>query len=415
MKSTIKRLLRESLIENNNLTTTDKKVIDFILGEELNEADSSGILKRVTNLLNSGKKGFLTAAVLTSLMTNTTFSNAMQNAPNSVKQELTQIMKDTSGGGGNIKVNPDSKFTRNLSNNFSSGSYKLQGDYDKVLRELKSFIEKDSTSKYTIKVTASESQVPNQEPFNERGSLAKKRAEVLESLIKNVLGDDIEVDTDIKVGDEPWDGKDNSADKYTKDQFVKIEVFAQGNTFCDIDVDKTGGKMDASKGFISHEQLVNGIGSLDANPGSIPDRFNIVSSDGKTLMDTGYFADANHAYKQWIYVPQYIAELTSNLVNYPDLPAMQGIEKQIRTFNSFEELVSAMLKDKNHDVSKDKRTEVKSGIDKLKELWGSGQKSFIFYNIGDTDLNINTNGKAAKLTVYSPVGKTGFSIDGVCD
>tara|TARA_R110002050_G_scaffold34397_12_gene86889 strand:+ start:1871 stop:3136 length:1266 start_codon:yes stop_codon:yes gene_type:complete len=421
MKSTIKKLLREGLIENhnsNNLTNTDKKVIDFVIGDELNEADGSGILDRFSKLLKSSKKGLLTAAVLTSLMANTAFSSAIQSAPNDVKQELTQIMKDTSGGGGGkIKANPDSKFTRNLSDNFSSGSYELQGNYESVLKELKTFMDNNGTSNYKVKVTASESQVPNQAPFKKRGSLALKRGETLQSIIKSVLGDEIEVDMDVKIGDEPWDGEDKDAEKYSKDQFVKIEVFAQGESFCDIDVDKDGEQAEASKGFISHQQPVNGTGSLNANPGSIPDRFQVVSSDGQTLMDTGYFASANHKYGEWTYVPQYIAELTQNLVNYPDLPAMQGkaVEKQTHTFNSFEELVSAMLKDKSHDALKDRRGEVKSGIKKLKSLWDSGQKSFVFYNIGDTDLKIDTKGQDANLSVYSPVGRTGFSLDGACD
>lgn len=412
--------------DKNNVSGTNatKNIVDFILGEDINEGDGSEILKRFISVLNSGKKRFVTAAMLTTLMANPSFSAAMKTAPDDVKTEVSKIMatdvntKDSSSNS-SIK-SKDSLLTINFGNNFKSGGYDIDaGDVNDKLGELTKFISKNPNSRYKIKITASESLVPNQSGFKE-GELANMRVQVMNKLVTNFIKNNslpitnIKVDT--KIGTTPWDGGDKNDQKYTKDQYVIVEIFASGVSPCELDFSDNGSVASAQNNYISYKELLEGGGSLTMETGSIPDRMQIVK-DGKIIGDTGYFADAPHKYEEWKYVPLYVANLTEVLFKTPNAPAINGL-KETKTFNDFKSLIKFMLNDNNFNYTSrdDKRSEIGIGIDKLKSLWASGQRTFVFYAFKKGELNFAIKeGETADLLVYSPIGKTSFKIKGDCE
>jgi len=396
-------------------------VISYILGEvnDINEADGQEILNRFIKVLKSSKSKLITATVMVSLMSNLAFSQAVEKAPDNLKSQISRLMKtDGNDALANIKTSKESKFNINFTNNFESGTYEIEPNvvYDK-LNGLKEFL-KDNGNSFKIKVRASESQVPNQDGIKS-GDLAKRRASILSSLIKNYLeGNDINglsVESSTEIGDAIWDGGDKNDSKYIDDQFVIIELHPKGMTACEMKFNQDGKVASVEDDYISFNQDLIGKGRINLTPGSIPDRMQVISDDG-ILSDTGYFADGKHSYKQWDVIPLYIAKLTEIMVNSPDSPAVSGLERDVKTFSSFDNLVKFMLKDKTHDYSTDSRGEISEGLKLLKKLWDMGQKSFLFYSKsgGESKFDID-NGKVGKLLVYSPVGNTGFSIKGDCN
>ena len=203
--------------EKDNVDVEEKSVMDYILGEGITEADGQEILNRFLKVLKSTKRGVITATVMASLMSNVAFSSAVQQAPENVKSQITQIM-NTGGGNGEVKQSSESELMINFSNNFESGTFDIDPNevYAK-LGELKEFFANNGTS-FKIKILASESQVPNQGNFK-IGDLAKKRASIMSSLVKNYLEKNgihgMEVDVSTNVGDTPWDGKNKDDNKYT--------------------------------------------------------------------------------------------------------------------------------------------------------------------------------------------------------
>lgn len=425
MRDIIKKLIKESLLKESTINKTDTAVITFILGDSINEADSNGIINRLTTLLKSNKRNLLNTTVLAILMANPTFTNAMENAPENVKLKLHQmihpsdVVNDTVNDVGNDALK-GSEFGINFTNDFNSGKYNI--DSNKViskLEELKKFLETHKNTNYEIRITASESQVPNQTGFS-IGELAQKRGMVLKNIIdsfisKSNLGD-VNVDINSIIGDVKWDGSNKDDNKYRKDQFVRLDVIAKSITACDLDFTKNDGTVATAKtDYISFRQELTDDGKINLTPGSIPDRMQIII-DGNIVGDTGYFADENHNYKQWVFVPLYVAELTELYRNNPEVEAIKGLEKNIKTYGSFKELLNDLLRDKSFNITKDKRTEIRNGLTKLKQLWDSGQTEYVFYETKRGGIKYNLKpGAKATMVIYSPVGKTGYSVKGECN
>jgi len=136
MKSDIKQLLREGLkhkINENNLDNNERETVNYILGETLDEADGGEMYSRFLNLLKSGKKGLITTVVMATLLSNTSFSAELDNAPDNVKNFVTNIVDNEKNVDSNTKeINNDnigkdegSKLSINFSNEFNSGKYDL--------------------------------------------------------------------------------------------------------------------------------------------------------------------------------------------------------------------------------------------------------------------------------------------------
>jgi hypothetical protein len=416
----VKDKVRVALLEFENkqhLNKTDQKVIDFILGETIDEVNSSELINRLISVLKSNQRKFITAAVISTLMANPSFSQAYQNTTKENKNLISQLTNINS----NIrKENKKAEYSINLTNSFKSGAYEIdEGSVLSKLNSLKGFLNSNSNVKYSIKITASESQVPNQNNLKS-GELANMRVNKMSNLVNSYLKQNnlnIKIDKVTNIGDVPWDGYNKDDEKYTKDQYVRLDVFLEGKNEvkpCEISFSKNDGSQSSEKnGYLSFEQQLNDGGEMNISPGSIPDRM-VITSNGNIIADTGYFVDKQHNYKEWKLVPLYVAELTQINIPNPKIPAMEGL-KDLKKFNSFDELLNTLLNDSNYDYLKDSRNEIKNGVIKLKQLWDSGQREFVFYTMKKGILKYDVNDSETKVSVYSPVGKTGFNLKGNCN
>lgn len=131
--------------------------------------------------------------------------------------------------------NNNALFTVNFEDQFKSGQYNLnptlEGDIRNKIEEIANFIKNKKITNYKIQISPGESQVPNQPPFQEVGSLAKKRGEVLKAYLTNALDGFLGTTPEIivsepKIGKTQWiAGKDNKDDpRFKAEQFVKVSV-----------------------------------------------------------------------------------------------------------------------------------------------------------------------------------------------
>lgn len=418
------KLLNESLGENNNqkqnLSKVDQQVISFILGETLDEADGNKIINRLLSLIDSGKRNLITGAVIATLLASSSFNSALAQSPQNVKAKIEQAFNSNTSSSkedlkGGIKLK-NSVYVDSFNNNFPSGSYELNSnDVTAQLTKLKEFLKNNPNNDYEIRITASESQVPNQNNLKV-GELASKRAKSLSSIIKQFLVDNniqnISVNPQIRVGDVKWDGSDKNDEKFTKDQFVQMDVIVIKGEPEKKGFTKTGKQATSDNDYVDSVEQLNGDGEVTLSPGWIPDRL-VIYQGGKITHDTGYFVDKKMAsqYQEWNFTPKHIASLTKMLVDSPNSDASKV--NTIKTFNDFNELVSFMLKNKKHNYKMDTRREVKEGLLELKQLWDAGQRDFMFYSAksGKVDFKL-TPGSSGELKVFSPVKDTQFSYSG---
>lgn len=415
------RIISESLENNNSkkLTKTDQDVVSFILGETLDEADGNKIINRLLSLIDSGKRNLITGAVIATLLASSSFNTALAQSPQNVKSKIEQAFTNKSKGdeklNGGIKIK-NSVYVDSFNNNFPSGSFELNADdVTNQLNKLKEFLKNNPNNDYEIRITASESQVPNQNNLKV-GELASKRAKSLSNIIKQFLIsnniENITVNPQIRVGDVKWDGSDKNDPKFTKDQFVQMDVIAVKGENEKKGFTKTGKQATSENDYVDSIEELKGDGEVTLSPGWIPDRI-VVYQDGKIINDTGYFVDKKMAsqYPEWNFTPKHIASLTKMLVDSPNSDAAKV--NTIKTFKDFNELVSFMLKNKKHNFSLDSRREIKEGLEELKQLWDAGQRDFIFYSAksGKIDFKI-TPGSSGELKVFSPVKDTQFNYVG---
>lgn len=436
MNRKLRKIIREEVNRKplggvkSRLTLNEQKMI-HTLNEEvsvLNENEVVSWLKaRLTPMIKSKT---LTAAFIIGLMSNPMVASAAKNLPNDIKKELSTIVKSETNNKLKDSVSMGDKkpeLTIDLTKNFKSGSYRLDGSVDSQIKRLVDFVNTkgEDMVNYTIVVTASESQVPNQKEFKEIGSLAKKRGEVVSDLVQSQVGIKPEVREligDVEFNAKNGDNKDDS--KYTKDQFVRIEIIANSNSggntgggdFCNIDVEKKGGRASHKNGFTTYDQQINGKGSLTFKGGSIPDRYVIYGPNGEVVEDSRYIATEQHQYTGWKYVPMYVAKLSQMQGKFKDKEAFSGVEGQLKSFNTLDDLIDS-LKDDSGVYDTGDHTEISYGVSLLKKLWNQGQRQFMFYDndFGPKEIMVETNGDEYDLVVYSPVGKTGWSIEGSCD
>ena len=126
------------------------------------------------------------------------------------------------------------KMSFNLNDVYPSGQYEIQNtnQLDKVVEKIKSVYEKyGGKVQFNLKVVGGESQVPNPKGFEEKGSLAKRRAQEIKDYLRNKLGQVVKnvVDTEPVIGKTKWEeskGKDHP--DYTKEQFIKVDVMSDG-------------------------------------------------------------------------------------------------------------------------------------------------------------------------------------------
>jgi hypothetical protein len=124
------------------------------------------------------------------------------------------------------------KLTFDLKEVFPSGEYRLRNtsELDAVVSKIKSVVEEyGKNTQFNLILTGGESLVTNPKGFEEQGSLARQRIEVVFEYLKSKLGNIIkDVKENIVIGRTPYEkGKDNPDDeKYTREQFIKIEALS---------------------------------------------------------------------------------------------------------------------------------------------------------------------------------------------
>ena len=118
------------------------------------------------------------------------------------------------------------------------------------------------------------------------------------------------------------------------------------------------------------------------------------------------------------YVPLYVAELTK-LHNTISVSGDKILSIQVK---SFEDLMKKILLPNVNGIPEDSvlidmgQTEIYNGVENLKELYRQGAREFVIYDIKTSSVIIpfNSNMGDSNVIVYSPVGKTGYSLSGKC-
>lgn len=412
--------LYESLTLNLNIE--ERKAYNYILGitnenyENLSESAFSNIMDRVKSV---AKKGVLTATLLSTLMNTPAFSQQYSSLSRSEKTEIQQMVK-TGGDEKVARYDDNESITIDLGSYFKSGQYKLS-DLDKSgiinkLKPVKEFIARNGGD-VSVTIVSSESKVPNKDAETGtrlgKGELAKKRLETAKLVLGDVLGD-VVIKSDIKVGGPEYKGDDVNQVKYSDYQYVKLKVSVNKDVWSFKKVEK-GAQATKESGYVGAEykfEASKGSGVINLKPGSIPDRCKVFV-DGKVVGDTGFFADENHTYSEFNYVPLYVLSLTKMYNENPNSEAIEGVK--VVTVNSVEELNNILLKDKSYDINKDKRTrsEINSSYKELISMVSSGKPIKIaLYEMSGKGINLTLtdSDKEVKVKVYSPVTNTEFSV-----
>ena len=412
--------LYESLTLNLNIE--ERKAYNYILGitnenyENLSESAFSNIMDKIKSV---AKKGVLTATLFSTLMNTPAFSQQYTSLSPSEKTEIQQMVKK----GGDEKVaryEDNETMTIDLGSYFKSGQYKLSdGDKTEILNKInpvKEFIKKNGGD-VKITIISSESRVPNKDAETGdrlgKGELAKKRLETAQSILSNVLGD-VNIKHDIKIGGPEYKGDDVNQEKYSDYQYVKLKISVNKDVWSFKKVER-GSQATKESGYVGAEykfEASKGSGVINLKPGSIPDRCKVFV-DGKEVGDTGFFADENHTYSEFNYVPLYVLSLTKMYNENPNSEAIEGVK--VVTVNSVEELNNILLKDKSYDIKKDKRgrSEINSSYKELISMVSSGKPIKIaLYEMSGKGINLTLtdSDKEVKVKVYSPVNNTEFSV-----
>lgn len=412
--------LYESLTLNLNIE--ERKAYNYILGitnenyENLSESAFSNIMDKIKSV---AKKGVLTATLFSTLMNTPAFSQQYTSLSPSEKTEIQQMVKK----GGDEKVaryEDNETMTIDLGSYFKSGQYKLSdGDKTEILNKInpvKEFIKKNGGD-VKITIISSESRVPNKDAETGdrlgKGELAKKRLETAQSILSNVLGD-VNIKHDIKIGGPEYKGDDVNQEKYSDYQYVKLKISVNKDVWSFKKVER-GSQATKESGYVGAEykfEASKGSGVINLKPGSIPDRCKVFV-DGKEVGDTGFFADEDHKYSEFNYVPLYVLSLTKMYNENPNSEAIEGVK--VVTVNSVEELNNILLKDKSYDINKDKRTrsEINSSYKELISMVSSGKPIKIaLYEMSGKGINLTLtdSDKEVKVKVYSPVNNTEFSV-----
>jgi hypothetical protein len=303
---------------------------------------------------------------------------------------------------------PGAVISFNFGENFDSGKTSLISKeiLVKNINDIKEWVKGKNLKNFKIVITAGESQVTNPKGFESKGSLAQARAKVIEDLVSNLGFDKIEIDT--KVGTTPYEKGDNVNDpKYKAEQFVTVSIVVE-NSVCSMTPFSESGTQG------TYEEYISGKGNLVLYTGTIPDRLVVLDASGKIKQDTGYVAteetNAKSGYQEWKYVPIYVLKLT-------ELKGDQNVMgSNVETIKatSYEDLVNQMLKP---GAKQTKSDTVDKALSQLEAMFkGGGAKEFVVYKVGTGDLKVPFDDSKGdvKAKVYSPVGKTGFNIEGSC-
>ena len=377
------------------------------LNKELSGVNEANIQALVNGITSNWKN--LSGAMLMALMMNSNIASAINKySPETFKDIRTELSKDT------LKATPGQRvvLSTNVDQTFESGRANID---DKALQtsvnSIKDWVTKNSNRKYKIVVIAGESQVPNQSGFEKKGSLAQHRAEEVKRRLQRTLKAPIE--TQVIIGSTPYERtKDNPKDtKYQKEQFIRVDIVVDAESVCNFNPNQPGTQGTVQNGYVTFDDYISGEGSVTIAPGSIPDRLVIVDVNGNIKSDTGYITTEQSKYaSDWKYVPAYVLELTK--VKLSKVQALQGSTVKTIQVKDFQDLVS-QLSNKLHPQMKG--NEIAPALQEMEKMIQSGVTEFVIYdNMGNGTVSFNEKSGDLKATVFSPVGKTGYKLQGNC-
>lgn len=331
---------------------------------------------------------------------------------------------------------------QNLGNQFKFGEYQsdtVKKTIEALKPKIEEFIKNSGGKQFIVNVSSGESNVTNPKGFETKGSLALARANSVKQYFQEIFPDlikngtlVIKAPTDVSqvvLGKTPYDKTkgDNKnpqlVKQYRQEQFVNFDIKGSGqvdvvNSICDWRASITGGTGNPSKNYITTDIKLNGAGTLTFGTGSIPDRLIVTDGKGGITQDTGYLATKAHQYTSFKYVPLYVARLTR--LNQTMAVSGSGlITIKVKNFNDLlkQILNTGVPIPDDSQLSKMGQTEVYDGIEELKALFSKGVREFVVYTIATTEfITIPFNNKTgdSKVVVFSPVGKTGYSLTGKC-
>lgn len=321
----------------------------------------------------------------------------------------------------------------NISKSFPSGQFNIvdTSDIDNAINEIQELLKTGQGKFDTIIINSSESKVPNRGVGLQTGELSKKRAEEVQKYITSKLGDSV----NIKVNDlgpqgPEWDSsKGSNNPEYTKYQYVTLSLGAEKSqtdtntnikSICDFTIDESGGQGREEDNYVTLNEPLKDYGELTIDTGSIPDRMVVVNKENSIVSDTGYVATKPHQYRKFKYVPLYVYQLTL-LHKINKSSSVSGDKLETITVSSFEGLIRNLLVKslsipRNEELRK-MGSEVTKGIKGLENLFNRGVRTFVVYSIGGIEIGkvpFDSRKGDSKVIVYSPVGRTGYTITGNC-
>jgi hypothetical protein len=378
------------------------------INRELSGVNEANIQSLVKGIASNWKN--LSGAMLMALMMNSNVANAINKySPETYKDIRTELSKDTARATSGRRV----VSSTNIEQTFESGKANIN---DKTVQlsidNVKKWVAKNNGKNYKIVVVAGESQVPNQSGFEKKGSLAQHRADEVKRRLQRELNTPIE--TQIIIGNTPYDrSNDNPKDtKYQREQFIKVNIEVDAESVCNFSNGKPGTQGTAENGYVTFDDYVTGDGSFTISPGQIPDRLIITDVNGNVKADTGYITTEQSKYaSSWKYVPAYVLELTK--VRMTKVEALQGNSIKTIHVKDFQDLVSQLSNSSNPQM---KGNEIAPALAELEAMVNKGVKEFVIYdNMGNGTVKFNEQSGDLKATVYSPVGKTGYTLQGNCN
>ena len=331
---------------------------------------------------------------------------------------------------------------QNVGNQFNFGEYQsnvVKNSIAALKPKIYEFIKNSGGKQFIVNVNAGESNVTNPKGFEEKGSLALARAnsvkqyfqEIFPDLIKNgTLIIKVPADASkVAFGKTPYDktkGDYNNPQKrelYNKEQFVTFDIQGSGQvenveSICDWEASITGKTGEFNKNYVTVDIKLQGNGLLTFDTGSIPDRMIVKNSKGVITQDTGYVTTTPHKYENsFKYVPLYVAELTK-LNKTVSVSGNKIVTIQVKNFNDLMRQIlqpNAQIPETQELIDMS-QSEVYNGVNKLQKLINQGVKEFVIYNINPSAVITPFDSKTgdSRVTVYSPVGKTGYSLTGKC-
>lgn len=408
------------------ISEDDIKLYDYIIGTGvLNESTFVGVVDRLKTL---GKKGLITAALLSSLFSNPAFSREYDALPDSEKREIQSMVKDDGENNRLLpsKPAPYSKtnfgFTADFGDFFESGKHTInaseRGKMDIEIQKIKDFMAANKDESLVISIIASESRVPfivdgKQQPEKE---LAQKRFDWIKQILQQELGDRVSIVGNSIVGGPAYKGDGPDQNKYKEHQYVKATV---GLDLWKLNRKENGLQALREDAYIgkSFQFPVSGregSGTIKLSPGRIPDRAKVFV-DGVLVADSGYFSETPSE-KGYKLTPSYVLEMSRELIKSPKMEAFKGA--RTKKVKSVEELNELIL-EKDFDPSKSglNRGEYEYGYKLLKQfaemqIKSKGYATIVTYSYAPQPMNIYVSGRdnTVSIEVYSPVGNTGFGI-----